>query len=101
MYYQVRISATSEEEAKSISRMLVEKHLVAWTMYNKWDCHYWWDWEIYENEYWNIRCSTIGEKKEEIIEAVKKVHRDKCPIIEFTEITWNSEYLNWISDSIK
>jgi len=46
MYSRVRISATTQEEANTISKTLVEKRLVAGTMIYSWDCDYWREWEI-------------------------------------------------------
>lgn len=101
MYCRVRISATSEDEANQISKSLVEKKLVAGTMIYKGNCHYWWNGEIVEKMYWNIGCFSLMQKKDDIIEEVKKLHSDECPIITLNEIDANQETLDWIDESVE
>jgi len=100
-YYRARISATSKKEANTISKELVKKKLVAGTMIYKGKCHYWWNNKINEKTYWNIGAFTLNKNKEVIINEVKKIHKDECPIIAFTEIDGNKEFLKWIEDSIQ
>ena len=100
MYCRVRISATSETEANNISRKLVEKKLVAGTMIYSWNSHYWWDGEIVEKIYWNIGAFSLLKHKDKIIEEVKSLHSDKCPIITFNKIDWNIEFLEWIDENV-
>lgn len=100
-YCRVRISATSEHEANVISKTLVEKKLVAGTMLYSGNCHYWWRGEIVEKVYWNIGAFSLWSKKEDIIEEVKKLHSDKCPIIAFNGIDGNEEFLWWIQESLR
>lgn len=101
MYCRVRISATSEQEANNISKTLVEKKLVAGTMIYKGNCHYWWDNEIVEKMYWNVGAFSLMKNKDKIIEQVRKLHSDKCPIIAFNEIDGNTDFLKWIDDSVE
>lgn len=100
-YCRVRISATSQEEADKISKTLVEKKLVAGTMISSGNCHYWWDNEIVEKIYWNIGAFSLISKKQQIINQVKELHSDKCPIITFNEIDGNEEFLEWVKESVK
>ena len=100
MYCRVRISATSEEEANSISKTLVKKKLVAGTMIYKGNCHYWWKNEVVEKMYWNIGAFSLIKNKNAIIDEVKKLHSDKCPIVAFSEIDGNKEFLDWIKSSL-
>ncbi|EKD43513.1 MAG: hypothetical protein ACD_72C00244G0003 [uncultured bacterium] len=98
-YCRVRISATSEEEANKISRTLVEKKLVAGTMIYSGNSHYWWKERIEEKIYWNIGAFSVLEHKDTIINEVRKLHSDVCPIIAFNEIDGNKDFLQWIDDS--
>lgn len=100
MYCRARISATSTEEANKISRTLVEKKLVAGTMIYQGNCHYWWDDKVVEKVYWNIGAFSLGKHKQEIIDEVKKLHSDQCPIVAFNEIDGNEEFLKWIDESV-
>ena len=100
MYCRVRISATSEEEANKISKTLVEKKLVAGTMIYKGNSHYWWKGEIVEKLYWNIGAFSLTKNKDKIIEEVRKLHSDECPIIALNEIDGNEDFLTWIKESL-
>jgi len=101
MYCRLRISATSKKEANKISKTLVAKNLVAGTMIYKGNCHYWWQGKIVEREYWNIGAFSLLKHKKAIIDEVKKIHRDKCPIIALNKIDGNEEFLKWIKESVK
>ncbi len=100
MYCRVRISATSEKEANKISKTLVEKKLVAGTMIYNGNCHYWWSGKVVEKKYWNIGAFSTTKHKQAIIQEVRKLHSDKCPIIAFNKIDGNEEFLKWISESV-
>ncbi len=101
MYCRVRISATSEQEANTISRALVEKKLVAGTMIYSGNSHYWWEGKIVERVYWNIGAFTLAKNKQVIIDEVRKLHSDVCPIIALNEIDGNQDFLKWIDESVK
>ena len=97
---RVRISATTEKEANLISKQLVSKKLVAGTMIYSGNSHYRWEGKIVEKIYWNIWAFSQIHKKDEIINEVRKLHSDKCPIIAFNLIDGNNEFLQWIEDSV-
>lgn len=100
MYCRIRISAPSKEEADKISKTLVRKKLVAGTMIYKGNCHYWWGNKIIEKEYWNIGAFSLLRLKDDITREIKIIHTDKCPIIAFTKIDGNEEFLKWIRESV-
>lgn len=99
-FCQVIISATSKEEANRISDILVKGKLIAGSLIIKGDSRYWWQSKIVEKEYYNIQAFSLIKNKDKIIKEVEKIHSDKCPIISFTEIDGNTEFLDWIKDSI-
>jgi uncharacterized protein involved in tolerance to divalent cations len=41
------------------------------------------------------------KNKKKIIEEVKKIHSDKCPIIAFFKIDGNKEFLEWIKEIVE
>lgn len=100
-FCQVLISATSREEANNISDNLVKKKLVAGSLITKGDSRYWWNGKIVEKKYYNISAFSILKNKDKIISDVKAIHKDECPIVSFTEIDGNSEFLAWIKESVK
>lgn len=103
-YCQVTISATSKEEANTISDFLVSKKLIAGSLIINGDSRYWWENKIenkiVEKVYFNIQAFSLSAKKEQIISEVKKLHSDKCPIVAFVPLDGNSEFLAWIEESV-
>jgi len=100
-FCQVIISATSKEEANKISDILVKNKLIAGSLIIKGDSRYWWQGKIVEKEYYNVQAFSIINNKDKIIQEVKKIHSDKCPIISFNKIDGNNEFLDWITNSVK
>ncbi len=100
-YCQVLISATSKQEADKISDALIQNRLIAGALVLKGPSRYWWKDEIVEREYFNVQAFSLLQKKSKIIQEVKKIHSDACPIIAFFKIDGNREFLNWIRKSIR
>ncbi len=99
-FCQVLVSATNKKEADRISDTLVRKKLAAGSLITKGSSRYWWKGEIVEKEYYNIQCFSVLGNKSRIISEVKKIHSDKCPIIAFSRISGNSEFLKWVKESV-
>jgi len=100
-FCQVIISATSKKEADKISDSLVTKKLIAGSLIIKGPSRYWWEGKIVEKIYYNIQAFSLIKNKEKIIKDVKQMHSDKCPIIAFTMIAGNQEFLNWIKEFVQ
>lgn len=100
-YCQVLISAISKEEADKISWVLVNNKLIAGSLINKGDSRYWWKGEVKNEGYYNIQCFSLIKNKDKIINKVKEIHSDKCPIVAFFLIDGNEEFLKWIDDSLQ
>ena len=99
-FCQITISATSKDEANNISDALVKQRLIAGSLIIKGASRYWWNNEIVEKDYHNVQAFSLFEKKDKIISEVRKIHSDKCPIVAFSEIDGNSDFLHWIEESI-
>ena len=100
-FCQVLISATSREEANKISDNLVTKKLIAGSLIIKGQSRYWWEGKIVEKEYYNVQTFSLTRNKEKVIEEVKKIHSDECPIIAFFDMDGNKEFLDWVKDSVE
>lgn len=100
MHVKAVISATSKEEADTISDELVEKGLIAGTLIIDGDSRYRWKGEIVEERYFNVQAYTLQKHKQAIIEAIEEIHSDETPIIEFTGIDGNQDFLDWIEESV-
>lgn len=100
-FCQVIINAVTKEEADKISDILVTNKLVAGSLIIKGPSRYWWKDKIVEKEYYNIQAFSLMKNKERIIEEVKKVHSEECPIIAFFKMDGNDEFLNWVKNSVE
>ena len=100
-YCQVIISATSKKEADKISDSLVTKRLIAGSLIIKGPSRYWWKGKIVEKEYHNIQAFSLVKNKDKIIANVERSHSDECPIIAFSTIDGNKDFLDWIKESVR
>lgn len=99
-YCQVTISATSKNEADTISDSLVKKKLIAGSLIINGQSRYWWEGKIVEKVYYNVQAFSLFAKKDEIISEVGRLHSDKCPIIALAPLDGNSAFLEWIKQSV-
>lgn len=100
-FCQVIISAINKKEADDISDSLVTKKLIAGSLIIKGPSRYWWNNKIVKKEYYNVQAFSFMKNKNKIIIDVKKIHSDKCPIIAFTIIDGNKEFLDWIKEFVQ
>jgi periplasmic divalent cation tolerance protein len=99
-YCQVLISATTKEEANTISDALIKAKLVSGCLITHGPSRYWWEGSIVEQEYYNISAFSLFKNKTQIISEINKYHSDKCPIIAFFAIDGNQEFLDWIKNIV-
>ncbi len=100
-YCQITISATNKKEADNILDTLLTKKFIAGSLIINGPSRYWWENKIVEKIYYNIQAFSLVKHKNKIIEEVKKIHSDKCPMIIFSKIDGNKEFLDWINQSVK
>jgi len=102
MYYFVYITASNEEEAKNIAKILLEKRLAACINYWKINSLYWWNDEIQEDDEYVIIAKTRAEKFSEIKEEVKKVHSYTTPCICALNVEEGErKFLDWIDENVE
>ena len=98
---QILLNSTSREELERIISALFENKLIACADVFPVESHYFWKGKIeMENRHQAIAFS-MDDKKDSIIELVKKMHSDEVPGIIFSPAEANEEYLNWIKDYLK
>lgn len=97
------ITAKDSEEARKISRALLEKRLVSCcNIVPRIESLYWWKGKMEEESEALIMLKTRKERMEEIIKEVKKIHSYKTPAIDFLNIAGGSrEFLEWIGKETK
>ena len=102
-YVVCYVTVPTRQEAESISRMLLDKKLVACVnRVGPVQSLYWWQGHVDKADEYLLIMKSIEEKKEEIVEAVRLVHSYEVPEILFLPIIAGHEaYLSWIGDSLK
>jgi periplasmic divalent cation tolerance protein len=95
--FMVYVTAKDEEEAKKISRHLLEKRLIACSNIFPINSLYWWNGKIEDESETALIMKTQEKHKVEIIQVIKKIHSYDVPCIEFLPIkSGNPDYLDWI-----
>ncbi len=95
----VYITASNQQEARRIGRILVEERLVACVnILGNISSMYWWDGSLQEDSETVLIAKTRHESVERVIERVKSLHSYECPCV----VSWpidqaNSQYLEWIA----
>jgi len=94
------ITSRSKEEAKKLTRKLVEEKLAACiNIISNVESLYWWKGKIETSKECMLVVKTHGKKIEEIIQRVKEIHSYEVPeIIALPIVEGNKDYLTWISD---
>ena len=100
-HISVDVGVPGEREAERISRALVEERLAAGTRLTVGPSHYWWDDEVYDEEYWTITAFTVEERFEALRELVDELHSDDLPGVTYTEIGGTDEFLGWITEETR
>ncbi|MBN2423363.1 divalent-cation tolerance protein CutA [Candidatus Woesearchaeota archaeon] len=98
----IYITFPSREEAKKISKHLLEKRLIACVNIFPIESMYWWKNEIQEDNEFVIIAKTSEKNFEKVKQEVKEIHTYETPCI----VSWkidnvNSEFLDWIKKEIK
>lgn len=92
----IYITAKDKEEAKAISKALLEKRLVACTNIHPIDSLYWWKNKIQEDQETVIIAKTKETNYEKVKQEVKKLHSYDTPCILKIKAEANEEYTKWI-----
>jgi len=93
------ITCKDEEEAKKISKQLLEKRLIACANIFPIQSMYWWKGKIEENKEFAILAKTKEAKYNEIEDEIKKLHDHEVPCIVAFEWKQASEsYKDWVNN---
>jgi len=102
-YVIVMITCSSRREALKIKKVLLEGRKVACVnIIPKVDSFFWWKAKIDSSHEVMLLAKTKSNKFKAIITLVKEIHKYEVPeIIALPIIGGNSDYLKWISESLK
>lgn len=94
----VSIGVPDEDDARELSRTLVEERIAAGTRTTSGLSHYRWAGSVQERTYWTVTAFTTSEQLDLLYELVDGMHDDDLPGITYTEIDASEAYLDWIDD---
>jgi len=96
------VTCKDEEEAKNISKTLLEKKLIACANYFPIKSMYRWEGKVNDGKEIVLLLKTLEEKFEEIKKEIKKIHSYDNPcIIQLDVKQANEEFLEWIKKEVK
>jgi len=101
----IYITTSGREEAKKIGSELVANKLCACVnIIDGMESMYWWKGNVEIDKECILIAKTTKQNVDELTETVKKLHSYEVPCvisIPFSDSEGNSDYLNWLKDSIK
>lgn len=100
-YIEIRWTAGSIDEARKISRYLVQERLVACAQIIPWvESIYMWDNQLETDQESKVTLKTRAEHWEKIKKVILENHSYELPEITFVPIAGgHQDYLSWIEDS--
>ncbi len=102
MFVALYTTLPKRRKARQILKHLLQEHLVACGNIFKIDSAYIWNGEITEDREYVLLLKTMAEKKERVIEELKKLHPYEVPLIMSWEVTMeNYDYINWMKGILK
>ncbi len=96
----IYITCKDKEEAKKISKALLEKRLIACSNMFPIESMYWWKGKIEEDNEVAIIAKTKDKNYNKIKEEVKKLHSYEVPCILKLESVANIDYDKWVDEVI-
>src|SRR5258708_2553312 len=100
-YYEVSISAETQEQADTILNSLLEKRLATGGQFLKSPARFLWKGEVEEMNYITITSLTRNDKKESLIQDVEANTSEEVPMIRFVLIEANPKLVSWIDKTLE
>lgn len=101
-YYEVKISAESQEQADTILNSLLEKKLVTGGQFFAAPARFLWKGEVVDMSYITITSYTLDRHKEAVMEDVRKNSQEEVPMLTFVVLDdLNTELRSWIDASLR
>lgn len=90
----------SEEEARHLSKALLERRLIACANIFPMQSIYWWQGAIEESREWVSILKTAESHWEEVRQAIEETHPYEVPCIMRLEASANDAYERWIVQEV-
>ncbi len=97
----VYIPCSSDQEARTISRALLEQKLIACANIMPITSMYWWKGEIQDDAEFVILAKTVKSKYQECEQLVQDIHSYDTPcIVAWTTDAESKQYSQWVSTEV-
>jgi len=97
----IYITCKDKEEAKKISKALLEKRLIACSNMFPIESMYWWKGKIEEDNEIVVLAKTKEVNYSKIKDEVKKLHSYEVPCILKIDAEANEEYRKWVEREVE
>jgi len=92
----IYIPCPDKRTAKSVSRHLLRKRLIACANIFPIHSMYWWKGKLMENAEHVIFAKSLEKRYADIVQEARKVHPYEVPLIAKFKIKANEDYLKWL-----
>jgi uncharacterized protein involved in tolerance to divalent cations len=99
-YYEVFISAETQEQADTILNSLLDKKLATGGQFLQSPARFLWKGEVEEMDYITITSFTTIDKKEALVQDVEATTAEDFPMIRFIAIETNKKLSEWIDQTL-
>lgn len=96
----IYITFPTESAARKITRLLIQKRLVACSNIFPIESAYWWKEQIENEKEWVGIVKTLANQWENVQAAVEAVHPYDVPCLIRYDISANASYEKWIADQV-
>ena len=101
LYYEVKISAESQEQADTILNSLLEKKLATGGQFLVAPARFLWKGKVENMEYVTIMTYTTDKHKDALMDDVRRTSVEDIPMMTFTLLgDLNIELRNWIDQTL-
>jgi uncharacterized protein involved in tolerance to divalent cations len=99
-YYEVFISAETQEQADAILNSLLEKRLATGGQFLNAPARFLWKGNVEDMDYVTITSFTTASKKDALIADVTATSTEDFPMIRFIAIDVNPKLAEWIDQTV-
>jgi uncharacterized protein involved in tolerance to divalent cations len=100
-YYEVFISAETQEQADTILNSLLEKKLATGGQFLKSPARFSWKGQVEEMNYITITSFTTPAKKDALMQDVESTSVEEFPMIRLIPVEVNSKLAKWIDQTLE
>lgn len=96
----IYVTTADENEAKKITRLLLQKKLIACANFFPIICMYTWNEKIQENKEWALILKSVEKNYARIILEIGQVHSYEVPCICNVEVAANTLFSQWVKKMV-